>query len=210
MGTYERTAGTRAVVDAAVATEAAARAAADALHADAGLFKVASTVLGSAAATIDIASISQSYKTLVIEISLRSDANATSDVAALSLNNDSTAANYDRQMVNILATTNAATEQLGAAAARRLGTTAVGATGQADSFGKCRLVIQDYTAAEVKVVQADTWVWVGRTTGLVLMNKMLIGWASTAAINRIAVSPVTGTNWVTGSRMDVYGLKAGA
>jgi hypothetical protein len=178
--------------------------------ADAGWFKIAETVLGASATTIDFSSIPGTYKHLRILAVVRSDVAATSDSVNLVVNNDTTNANYDRQQLTAAGTTVAAAELLAGANARIIAACPA-ASSPASHFGSLELTVFDYTStSHFKMVHAELSYWAARSTGGLGIRKSVMGWASTAAITRLTLSPFTGPNFVSGSMASLYGIKAAA
>jgi hypothetical protein len=171
-------------------------------------FKIAETdVGGTPPANFDIQSIPATYQHLYVVCSLRSDVAATSDTISFAFNNDTTDANYDRESLRANTNTASATEIL---LSRRNGSTA-GASSPAGHTGVNEIFIANYAQTTLfKVARVSAVSWLARTTGGMIVQDGLVGWASTAAINRVTLAPVSGTHWAAGSTISVYGIAAGA
>lgn len=177
----------------------------------AGMFQLGEVDLSGSQATIDISSIPATYQHLEIIAMLRSDrASAGSDDVVLSLNNDTTDADYDSEYAQANLTSSSAVQALAAAGARFVGR-ATAATAPAGSFGFMRLLIPNYSSATPnKLVQGTSALQTSRSTGGMFVRNIAEFFASAAAINRITFAPVNGTNFVSGSTVSLYGIKAGA
>jgi hypothetical protein len=166
--------------------------------------KIFDSTLGSSASGIDsgAASIPSGFDVLEVWLILRTDEAVAGSSCKILVNND-TGANYDRQNIRGVNTT--------ASAAGGLGTTdgwtinIAGASCAAGVFSMVRMSIPAYAqttaqkAMEFVNSRADT------TIANCLVEIQAFNWRSTAAITRIAVNAPASQNFVTGSRMIVYG-----
>jgi hypothetical protein len=165
---------------------------------------IADTTLGSDTANFDFTSIPSTYKHLKLVLSLRSDVAATSDGVFVRFNND-TAANYD-YIVVVLYTTMANAEGLGQTAV--WATTTMGNNAVASDFGTSYIDVIDYASTTPNKSSLSVGGWRGSTsTNFIRLYNGHGHWRSTAAINRITIYPQTGTNWKTGSRATLFGVK---
>jgi hypothetical protein len=170
------------------------------------------TVLGASAANIDLTSIPATYKHLMIELELRSDraANAA-DNAYIRLNNDSTAADYYSYSIHMNGTTPTFNilERLAATATGiecNLSTTA--ATAPANEYGYFQIWIYNYASvANNRKIEVKTLNRTGTASGN-LRHILTAGWwlNTAAAVSRITILPVNGSNWVAGSSYMLYGF----
>ncbi len=175
----------------------------------AGYWQINETDLAGSAANFDLTSIPATYQRLFAVFQLRSDNNATNDNVSVSLNNDTTDANYDRLLAQAASASWTVTQTLAVAGSRRVAGVPA-ATALANSFATLELIIDNYastTAVKVMMIRAVSWQ--ARTTGGLVVTDQMIGWSNTAAVSRITVAPVTGSNWVSGCKASLYGLKAG-
>lgn len=176
----------------------------------AGLFKIAEVDLSGAAANIDISSIPATYLHLELVGWLRSDrSGAAGDDIVLSLNNDTTDADYDSQYLqgNVTATV---AQFMGVAGSRFFGR-ACAATAPANNFGEIRARITNYASTTAnKLVHGITSIPTSRSANGLFVRQHSLYWASTAAINRITLAPSLGSNFLTGSKVSLYGILAGA
>jgi len=167
-----------------------------------------SGALAAPAASIDTGAngIAGGHVDLSIYIYVRSDRVAQQDNINIRVNNDS-GGNYDTQRLqglNVTATSitaNAATALTGQAA------TIPAASDTAGQFASIQIWIPSYdnTAgfklASVINSYADE---TAAQNGAAVFSS---SWRNTAAITRLAITPVAGTNFVVGSRMAVYGTQ---
>lgn len=171
---------------------------------------VARQALGSDG-TFSFTSLSADFDDLWIRIQGRSDrAASTFDNMYIRLNADSTAANYYGNSIT-LATAFGNQERLGATATAfeiRSGLTA--ASSPTDYRGFVDFFISNY--ADSTRPRQCYWtggVNLGDSTGLLAGLSGTGVWKNTsAAVNQIAVLPVTGTNLKAGSTISIWGLKA--
>lgn len=176
----------------------------------AATFRIAEITLASDAAQIDIPNIPATYSHLMVIGMLRSTrAGQTTDNVLVVINGDATNANYDQRQIQSASIG----ENLGSggtANTRALGT-CTGATSPAGTFGTLQLSIPAYSSTtKRKVLQAETRAWRDRNTGGAVMTDVMIGWASTAAINQLTILPSVGPNFLAGSSVSVYGVKGAA
>lgn len=162
---------------------------------------IAESILSSASATIDFASIPSTYKHLRLVILARKNASGTTNVA-LRFNNDS-GSNYDyhRMLLNNAALT--ATASVGQTVGE-IGF-ATTSTASAGLFGQCVVDIARYAGtvhqklAQSTFSQADGITAAGLRAGIYHAS-----WRSTAAINRITLLLGSGS-FDTGSMATLYG-----
>lgn len=157
--------------------------------------------LGSSAA-FDVSSIPGDYDFLELVMNLRSTQSAADNVI-IWLNNDTTAANYRRQDLNVSSTTVA-----GSAADDALIGVATGSSDLANNFGELRAFLPDYAGTgRHKHVSAESNERQGASTTAIRFRR--IWWESTSAITRIMIrtdNHPTDT-FVTGSRLRIIGWR---
>lgn len=172
-----------------------------------GMHLIAETVLGSDTASFDLTSIPATYRHLRLLVALRTDRAAqTNDPVVLSLNNDTTDANYDRQQVVVAGTTVTGEQALAASGSRYIcEATAVNST--AGNFNTGEIIIPHYASTSInKVATSNIASWRVRSSGSVRLQFNMVGWASTSAVSRITLTPAIGTNFKTGSAVSLYGI----
>lgn len=168
--------------------------------------KLGSVVLAASTPTLDLANIPASCAHLEVIVLFRSDrAGAAGDDVNLAINGDTTDANYDRQYAQANISAASAQEAMGASGSRWIGR-ASAANAPANHFGQVKMLVTDYAGSAYKLVRAESSVWTARSSGGLFVRDAVVGWASTAAVNRITLAPALGSNLLTGSRMDVYGV----
>lgn len=165
----------------------------------------ARTVLGGNVASVTIGSIPATYQHLLLILEIRTDNAATSDNIFLRFNADATAANYYQESLISTATTNTASEALGANAGFSI-QAAVGNTGSAGN-GRAIIWITNYASTTMRrVIQYQGFSHAANTSGNI---RHVIGagdWTNAAAaIASITFLPVTGSNILAGSAYTLYG-----
>jgi hypothetical protein len=144
--------------------------------------------------------ISQDYDHLEIWLLARSDRAATSDDVKVYFNNDLADANYayDRHSGGNEHSTGGDTNAKTAII--------TGNTGVANAYGIVRIFVPNY--AEVgkrKISHGESVCESGDR--YIRINDFGRRWNNTTAINRIRIIPNSGTNFKTGSRVQVFGIK---
>lgn len=163
-------------------------------------------VLGAGAASIDFSFIPATYKHLRLVLSLRTNVAATTDNWLLRMNNDS-GANYDWSYWVIYHNAQFATAEGLAGTYANMGNSP-GNTATASMFSQHVIEIVDYlSTSKNKHANVQTTFQFGTTTGLIRAQAGGATWKSTAAINRLTILPLTGTQFVTNCRASLYGVK---
>lgn len=176
-----------------------------------GWYGLGQVTLSAVATSITFSAIPATYQHLKVIASLRTDrASNSTDNPLLTLNADTTDANYDRQRLSAAAASPTSSETLGAAGSRSLNTIPA-STAAANHFGIHEILFPNYANTSThKLVMAHSFSWAVRTTGGLVVGMVVIGWASTEAIGTITLTPSLGTNFVAGSTASLYGIKTGA
>lgn len=167
---------------------------------------IASSVLGSSAASVSFTSIPATYESLWVVALGRSDRAVTRDPVGIRFNNDTGANYYDEQSIFL----DTAVSGAGTAAAT-FGDTGrfTGSTAPADVPGVFEVVIPGYARTTFhKEWLAQSFDSQSNAAGG--QDNVHIGgrWASTAAINRVDFIPSVGPNFITGTVFKLYGLPA--
>lgn len=167
---------------------------------------ITDTVLGSPAASITFSSISGSYKHLLILGNIRTDrTGAYADGLVIQFNSD-TGANYVQLRAQHNVNTTAYSENLGTATPQ-LSFILPSADSPANSFGPVKITIPSYAVTNMhKSALAESWGYQKAGTGSLFVSQGGIMWLNTAAITDIVFKPNTGTNFVAGSRLTLYGI----
>lgn len=165
-----------------------------------GMHLISETDLSGSQANFDLTSIPTGFRHLHLRIILRSDANATSDNVNVAFNGDTTAANYNGHYAVF---TGGVTTQ-GDLASSRVGFFAIGATAGANDFAAGTIDIHHYAAGHNKELVGTQTLPTG--AAVVQRAETVVRWSNTAVISRITLTPVTGTNFVSGSRVSLYGI----
>ena len=164
---------------------------------------LADTTLASAAASVDLTSIPAHWTNLMLVVYGRGDFGAVGVTGCLRFNNDS-AGNYDQE---ILRGNNATASALNALASTSISIGSFpGASGTANYFGMCAVLIPNYANA-VGQKASIAWGAARFTSAATDMYNDIVGgfWRSTAAINRVTVFPNSG-NFEVGTRVSLYGM----
>lgn len=163
------------------------------------------TTLGAPATSVNISGIAGSATSLLIVLMLIGDAVAVPVDAGIRFNNDS-GTNYGWQMVDtsaaalVLAHNDAQTSGLAG--------TYAGASATSPGVGTGAVLVPNYTGTTFNKTYnllhaANPGTFANNTS----WSKNGSGWwKSNAAITRVTVIPLSGTNWTTGSRMTIYGI----
>jgi hypothetical protein len=168
------------------------------------------TTLGAPAASFDIQNISQSYKHLrLILVSRSARAAQTEDPITLIFNNDS-GNNYDYVAFQFFGTdsgtaTASRDEQI-AGASFRPGTQPA-ASSAAGAHGETTIDIANYAATVFrKGFVSHCSAKLDDASGSMRNYSCAGEWRSTAAITRVTFATANAQNFITGSRLSIYGL----
>ena len=160
----------------------------------------------SGGAIFDFSSIPAIFRHLRVVGFLRSDrANATDGLEML-INND-TGSNYDYMTSMTWHDAQHETDEAYGSAVGILAGLMVGDSAPADVYSHIDLIIPHYAGGDEKTVSGKVNVKFQESAGGVRVTTFNVFWRDTTAINRISFSPATGTNFVAGSMMSVYGMK---
>lgn len=167
---------------------------------------ISDSTLGSDG-TFSFTSIANTYKHLKLVCYLRTDRGSTQDDLGVRFNND-TAANYDgyAAQTNGTGPTSTGSEAL-AATSWKTTNGCVGSSATANVFGSAEITIPYYAGtSNQKAAHVSIAKKIGTSTGNLYVISGLGAWRSTAAISRVDLLPLVGTNFKTGSRVTLYGL----
>ena len=159
---------------------------------------IASTTLASAQATIDFSSIPSTFTDLVLKVSVTSASagGAAANGYAMSFNGLTTNRTYRR----LYAVPNSAYSDSGS----NMPVGSTNGTSIADIFSNDEIYIPNYAGSTNKSSSVDFTIEANTTaTALGLVANL---WSSTAAINRITLTPDAG-NFRTNSTAYLYGVK---
>lgn len=167
-------------------------------------FRIANTTLAATATSIAFSSIPATWKHLRLVGILRTDRAVSGESVYVSVNSDTTDANYDCQFSTQINTTTSAAEVL-AAAGSRFVLTANGSSATANQFTSFDMFIQDYAGAQRKNILCLYQRASARTTGTLTLGRAYVHWANTAAITSVSFAPVTGPNFIVGCTVSLWG-----
>ena len=169
---------------------------------------VGRVALAANAATIEFQNIPATYASLRLVLKARtSKATGTAESIAIHFNGESADTNYDRQAVRAFGTTISADEEIGSGTAGAVKDIAVVpiSLSAASRFGMASIDIPFYAATDAhKVAIGRSFRPRGTTTGTFMIDWHSVCWSSTAAINRITLTPRDGSNFLAGSEAVLY------
>jgi len=169
-----------------------------------GMLLINQVTLIADTATMDITSIPGDYQTLVAYVFARGDnASAGSEECRLRFNNDS-GANYSTQINVTDGNVQASSEVVGATGAPFAYIPKNSAL--ANAYGTAEIWIPQYTGTTRKTFLSISSN--GVSTAAQGVQGVIMGgvWASTSAITRITLLPVTSANFKAGSFFRLYGI----
>lgn len=172
-----------------------------ALSASAKLYDV---TLGGSSASFDIQNINQGFANLMVVMTLRDDLAGTADSVAVRFNND-TGANYNASIHYAVSNTPTASSTFGSVFGTWFGV-AGGNTGLASSYGTNVAYIPNYAGSAVFRAWSSSGAYTDSASSSTFNWQSGGVWKSTATINRVTIFPGGGSNWLSGSRVTVYGL----
>lgn len=162
---------------------------------------IASTSLGSAAASIEFNSIPSTFTDLILKLSLRaSDSGSNWYLAKLTFNGDTTSGNYSSRLIGAFGTSVYSTNSN-----YYSGYIPSGAR-TASTFGNNEIMIPNYLASTQKSISTDS-VTEGNGSSYEILGLWAGLWTGTAAINSITIASDTG-NLAQYSSAYLYGIKS--
>lgn len=160
------------------------------------------TTLGSSASSISVSSIPNTFTHLLVRAQLQSDlVTVTEDDIKITINSDTTETNY--RIVRTRLNWGAGVALVGNANRTVGEVPAAGNDG--DDFGFVEIKYPFYANSERKYYQSVTGSINETSDGYT--NNGVGHWFSTSAITSLEVFPVSGSNFVAGSRFEVIGIK---
>lgn len=156
--------------------------------------------LGAAQTTVTLDNISQSYDHLELTMYFRSDRASVADAIQYAFNNDTTAANYNRQLLRGAGSSVSASQS---ASSRNLDDVPA-ASDTANVFATLTMTIYNYALNDRHKHVLVSMGWVGSTTQ---MNLYSIRWEDTSPINEIDLTLQFG-DYVAGSVFTLRGIRA--
>jgi hypothetical protein len=159
------------------------------------------TVGSGGAATIDFTSIPATFTDLIVKTSTRTN-NAGVDMGLIISFNGSTTGYNDR---SVYGNGSAAASVGGSGVAGIYWYYADGDTATANTFANGEFYVPNYTSSNYKSVSMDSVTENNATGALMLLSAGL--WSNTAAINRVTITPNSGSfkQYTTAS---LYGIKS--
>jgi hypothetical protein len=167
---------------------------------------IESAILSTTTSSVTFSSLAtyaSTYKHLQVRIVARTDNADTNDAIGMRFNADS-GANYDfHQLVgNGTSVTSSALINI----TRSGYGVGAGATAGASIFGSSVLDILDVYAAKNKTVRTLGGLFVAADAARVIFLRST-AWRNTSSVTSLTFNPVTGSNFVAGTRISLYGIR---
>lgn len=157
--------------------------------------------LTGTAASVTFNNIPQTYQTLKLVVSARSNAGGPGEYQVLSFNG-STASFSARELTGNGSAASSGSYTSGTAA--RIAGYATGDTATASTFGNAEIEIPNYFGNANKAVSSTG---VSENNATVAAQPMIATlWANTPAITSITMIPFVGTSWLANSTFSLYGV----
>jgi hypothetical protein len=165
---------------------------------------LAKSVLATNQTSVTISGISSSYTDLLLVISSRNDSSTNSyDNIRIEINSATTG--YSERI--LYTTLNTPTSFSNSQAFFAL-FYQPNANSTANTFGSVEIYFPNYAGSTNKeVLSTSVTEKNGTTIGDVFISAGAHLWSNTAAINQLKFTPGSGTNFIAGSRFDLYGIK---
>jgi hypothetical protein len=164
---------------------------------------LASQLLGASTSSVSFTSISQSYTDLVLKISARTDYADVYDGINIRFNSDSSNVYSDTFLQASGATPVSSYDK--AVNIGYIRNAANGANATANVFGACEIYISNYTSTSVRPYYAQG-VTTTNATNSSFMSLGAYEYQGSSGISTITLTPQIGTNFVSGSRFDLFGV----
>lgn len=160
---------------------------------------ISRTTLTTTAASVTFSSIPQTYQTLKLVVSARTNYASALDYIWMRFNTDS-GNNYTRRTI-LGDGTNVASSN---ATQSGIATSGTGANATSNTFGSFEQVIPNYSLAANKAISSDETNENNATLGHLILQAGL--WSNTSAVSSVLFVPVNGTAFVSGSTFSLYGV----
>lgn len=162
---------------------------------------IASTTLGSSAATINFSSIPATFTDLVLVYAGRTDRAATVDGVAITFNGSTTG--YSERV--LYGTGSSVASETDTAYPYGYSTSN---TATANTFGSMTFYMPNYAGSTNKSISIDC---VGENNATQTFQSLTAGlWSNTSAIISLALQPKYGSNFMTNSSAYLYGILKGS
>lgn len=169
------------------------------------MFPIASVVSTGSSGTLTFSNIPQNFTHLQIRVTARSAGNTTNgEQLAYYFNNDRPSTYSCHVLFGNGAALTSAAELINSSYLTVRGTSIPNANSTANAFGSFIFDILDYANTSKNRVSRVTWGWDLNGSGQTGMSSGLFN--STNALSRIDISIASGANFVSGSRIDLYGI----
>ena len=164
---------------------------------------IAKTVLTTTQATITFSAIPSTYTDLLLTISARSDRASTVDTMKIRFNNAGVDTNLTSRRLQSSSGTSVASTSDAYASAGNI----PAASQSANIFGNTNVYFPNYLVNAYKPMSVSV---ANESASATDGNEQIIAglWSDTTAINRIDLVLITGPNFISGSRFDLYGIKS--
>lgn len=162
--------------------------------------KITTVTLGSATPQIDLASIPSTFTDLYLVMSIRGVISATADDIGLKFNDSS--ANGSTRFLQGTGTSSGSGSN-----SYIMNTLEPGANATANTFGNTSVYIPNYAGSNNKSVSVDNVMENNASTSYQRVEAVL--WSQSAAINKITIYSLNGTNLAQYSTATLYGITKG-
>ena len=166
---------------------------------------IAKTVLTGNQTTVTFSGIVNTYTDLVLLVSSRDDYASGRDNIKLTLNG--TSANYTQRIIYGWNGASGSVSSAGGGGAYFDYLYSTAASGTSNTFGSTEIYIPNYLSSANKPISATSVAENNATDSTTIIAAGAFLWSNTAAITSITLAPALGTNFVSGSRFDLYGIK---
>lgn len=164
-------------------------------------FLIQEQILATTATTVTFSAIPSTYKHLQIRIDARTDRGAGGDQIYMTVNGDS-AANYAAHTLTGNGSTVTSNSYTSSTPINTYVAWTTAASNPASVFAPSIIDILDYAnTSKYKTVRSLTGNQ-DTTPRIILISNL---WQNTAAITSVSLAPVTGPNFIAGSRFSLYG-----
>jgi hypothetical protein len=165
---------------------------------------IASTTLGSSQATVTFSSISTSYTDLAIRWSARTDRSGW-PYDNITFRFNSVASNNNYGTIRIIGSNGSVASQIDSNLSYITLVGANAVTASANTFASGELYLPSYLSSRTKQIGMFSAVESNSTFDYISLTSNTF--VPTSAINRIDISTLFGTNFVSGSTFYLYGIK---
>jgi hypothetical protein len=161
------------------------------------------TLLTGSQASFDISGIDQSFKHLIIVASLRTDEAVKNSNCTVTFNGESGGTQYDRYSLTATAGSASVGSLYGQAS---FAVTALGANADASVFTSWRIEIADYASAIKHTARLELMALATALNADAVLQHSILRHKTAAAVSQVTIAAPSGKNFVSGSRVTIYGM----